>query len=320
MADKIVAFICTHNACRSQIAEALARHAGYEGYEFFSAGSDPLVQIDPNAVRIMKEKFGIDMHSQRSKTIRDIPAPDIAISMGCGVKCPYDDDWGMEDPTGKPDEVYLKVIGQIQERLKETFGEHELNLKELFDRHFSDRMTPARYRLIFANTISRSVMDTPIGPLRIFASGEAVLGVEPAERERADAGTEAGKIPADRILPGDASGELVKACEAELKEYFAGERRAFDLPVNPEGTEFQKNVWSHLQQIPYGETRTYGQLAAMVGNAKASRAVGMANHCNPIMILIPCHRVIGADGSLTGYAAGIEAKKFLLQLEKRYTE
>lgn len=126
MADKIVAFICTHNACRSQMAEALARHAGYNGYKFYSAGSVPQEQIDRNAVRIMKEQFGIDMSAQYSKTVRDIPAPDIAISMGCGVKCPYigrefDDDWGLEDPTGKPVEAYLKVIGQIQEKLKQRF-------------------------------------------------------------------------------------------------------------------------------------------------------------------------------------------------------
>ena len=97
-----------------------------------------------------------------------------------------------------------------------------------------------------------------------------------------------------------------------------GKRKSFDLPVKPEGTDFQKNVWEHLQQIPYGQTRTYGDLATMIGNKKASRAVGMANHCNPILILIPCHRVIGANGSLTGYAAGIEAKKYLLRMEKEY--
>ena len=127
MADKTVAFICTHNACRSQMAEALAKHAGYQGYRFYSAGSAPKEQIDQNAVRILKEKFGIDMHSQYPKMIRDIPAPDIAISMGCGVKCPFigrdfDDDWGLEDPTGNPDEKYLKVIAQIQEQLKRRFG------------------------------------------------------------------------------------------------------------------------------------------------------------------------------------------------------
>ena len=127
MADKIVAFICTHNACRSQMAEALAKHAGYRGYQFYSAGSLPEEQVDPNAVRIMKEKFDIDMRSQYTKTIQDIPAPDIAISMGCGVTCPYigkafDHDWGLIDPTGKPDEEYRKVIAQIQEQMKKRFG------------------------------------------------------------------------------------------------------------------------------------------------------------------------------------------------------
>ena len=194
------------------------------------------------------------------------------------------------------------------------------NLSEFYD-HFRRQtgMTPARYRQIFADNISRSVLDTPIGPLRIIASQEAVLCVEQAGRETLDAGAQADSIPADRILSGDASGELVKDSEAQLKEYFAGRRQNFDLPVSPEGTDFQKNVWGHLREIPYGETRTYGELATMAGNKKASRAVGMANHCNPILILIPCHRVIGADGSLTGYVAGIETKKYLLSMEKRYT-
>ena len=192
------------------------------------------------------------------------------------------------------------------------------NLSEFYD-HFRRQtgMTPARYRQIFADNISRSVLNTPIGPLKIIASQDAVLCVEQTGRESLDAGAQAGQIPADRILSGDASGELVKDCKAQLGEYFAGRRRTFDLPLSPEGTDFQKNVWMHLRDIPYGETRTYGELAEMAGNRKASRAVGMANHCNPILILVPCHRVIGANGSLTGYAAGIEAKKFLLALEKR---
>lgn len=192
------------------------------------------------------------------------------------------------------------------------------NLSEFYD-HFRRQtgMTPARYRQIFADNISRSVLDTPIGPLKIIASQDAVLCVEQTGRESLDAGAQAGQIPADRILSGDASGEMVKDCKAQLGEYFAGRRRTFDLPLSPEGTDFQKNVWMHLRDIPYGETRTYGELAEMAGNRKASRAVGMANHCNPILILVPCHRVIGANGSLTGYAAGIEAKKFLLALEKR---
>ena len=98
----------------------------------------------------------------------------------------------------------------------------------------------------------------------------------------------------------------------ELKEYFAGQRQKFDLPLSPEGTSFKQKVWQQLQQIPYGETRSYQQLAEMTGDKNASRAIGLSNNCNPILILIPCHRVIGADGSLTGYAAGLAAKNFSL--------
>ena len=110
---------------------------------------------------------------------------------------------------------------------------------------------------------------------------------------------------------------LIKAVQ-ELREYFDGKRREFDIPLAPEGTEFQKKVWRELQAIPYGETRSYGEIAKAVGSPRASRAVGMANNKNPIPILIPCHRVIGADGSLTGYAGGMEAKKLLLDLEKKH--
>jgi len=177
-------------------------------------------------------------------------------------------------------------------------------------------MTPARYRQIFSRDISRAVLETPIGGLRIIAGPDAILCVEQESRERTDACAYADRIPEDGIVQSNASGELLAACEAELKEYFSGKRRSFDLPVAPEGTDFQKMVWGALEMIPYGETRTYGELAAMAGNAKASRAVGMANHCNPVLILVPCHRVIGSDGSLTGYAAGLEAKRYLLDLEK----
>lgn len=112
----------------------------------------------------------------------------------------------------------------------------------------------------------------------------------------------------------DTSPVLDKA-EAQLHEYFAGTRQCFDLPLAPAGTPFQRAVWDALCDIPYGETRTYAQIAAAVGNPKACRAVGMANNRNPIAILIPCHRVIGADGRLTGYAGGLDVKKALLALE-----
>lgn len=121
----------------------------------------------------------------------------------------------------------------------------------------------------------------------------------------------------ERAPEGYARGETLLLSEAarQLEEYFAGARREFDLPLAPKGTPFQQSVWALLRQIPYGETRSYGQLAAALGNPKASRAVGGANHNNPIAIVVPCHRVIGADGSLTGYAGGLDIKAYLLRLE-----
>lgn len=103
----------------------------------------------------------------------------------------------------------------------------------------------------------------------------------------------------------------------QLLEYFDGGRREFDLPLAPEGTEFMLRVWTALQKIPYGETRSYKEIAAMTGNSKASRAVGLANNRNPIAIFIPCHRVIGANGTLVGYGGGLDKKIFLLDLERR---
>lgn len=111
--------------------------------------------------------------------------------------------------------------------------------------------------------------------------------------------------------------ETVLLAEAalQLREYFAGERKTFQLPLSLSGTEFQKKVWQRLCEIPYGVSISYGDLAAAIGNPKASRAVGMANHRNPVMIVVPCHRVLGEDRSLTGYAGGLEMKKVLLYLE-----
>ena len=103
----------------------------------------------------------------------------------------------------------------------------------------------------------------------------------------------------------------------QVSEYLEGRRREFDFPYLLEGTEFQRKVWRALCDIPYGETRTYGEVAAAVGNPRAYRAVGMANHQNPILIAVPCHRVIGADGRLVGYGSGLDMKEALLRLEKR---
>lgn len=111
---------------------------------------------------------------------------------------------------------------------------------------------------------------------------------------------------------------LLKEAEKQLLGYLEGTRKTFDLPLAAEGTEFQKTVWEALCSIPYGETRSYKQVAEMIGQPNASRAVGKANNKNPILILTPCHRVLGSDGKLVGYAAGLDIKKKLLELEKSH--
>lgn len=111
--------------------------------------------------------------------------------------------------------------------------------------------------------------------------------------------------------------ELIRKCKQELDEFFEGKRRTFNLPLAPEGTAFQKKVWDALREIPYGQTRTYKDIAIAVDSPKGFRAVGMANNKNPIAIIVPCHRVIGTNGKLVGYAAGMEIKTWLLALEQR---
>ena len=108
---------------------------------------------------------------------------------------------------------------------------------------------------------------------------------------------------------------LTNTAATQLQEYFAGKRRAFDVPLSPQGTDFQLRVWRELRTIPYGQTRTYRDIAEAIGSPKGFRAVGLANNKNPLPILIPCHRVIGADGRLVGYAGGVKIKRYLLELE-----
>lgn len=132
-----------------------------------------------------------------------------------------------------------------------------------------------------------------------------------------------GALAALDFLPEGAKAEasddsqLLRQVKEQLAAYFAGERKEFDLPIKPRGTDFQQQVWQRLMAIPYGETRSYGQIAREIGRPKASRAVGQANHCNPISIVVPCHRVVGANGRLTGYGGGLPRKEALLELEKR---
>jgi methylated-DNA-[protein]-cysteine S-methyltransferase len=111
---------------------------------------------------------------------------------------------------------------------------------------------------------------------------------------------------------------VLEQARHQLAEYFSGTRRTFSLPLHPKGTPFQQTVWQALQQIPYGETRSYGEVAQMIGNPNACRAVGLANNRNPLAIFIPCHRVIGTDGRLTGYAGGLHVKRLLLSLEAEH--
>jgi len=112
--------------------------------------------------------------------------------------------------------------------------------------------------------------------------------------------------------------QLIVNCISQLNEYFEGTRHSFDLPTNPSGTEFQNRVWEKVCKIPFGETTSYGKIAKALGDTKLNRAVGFANGANPIPIIIPCHRVIGGDGSLTGYAGGLDKKSWLLRHERHY--
>jgi methylated-DNA-[protein]-cysteine S-methyltransferase len=154
--------------------------------------------------------------------------------------------------------------------------------------------------------VVHAVMPSPVGPLRLAAD---------------DAGLRLIEFPDPRhpVPPGDDWEEgdnvVLAATRVQLDEYFAGTRRAFDLPLAPRGTAFQRAVWCALASIAYGETISYRELAERIGQPSAMRAVGAANGRNPLPIVVPCHRVIGADGSLTGFGGGLPTKRFLLQLE-----
>lgn len=146
-------------------------------------------------------------------------------------------------------------------------------------------------------------LDTPLGQLRLVSDGTSITHIEFAGMH-SDAGAD--EMTLDPALA---------ACIRQLDEYFDGERTRFDLPLAPTGTEFQQRVWSALRDIPYGELRSYRDIATALDKPRAVRAVGAANGRNPLPIVVPCHRVIGSDGSLTGFAGGLAAKKSLLLLE-----
>ncbi|WP_273543997.1 methylated-DNA--[protein]-cysteine S-methyltransferase [Nocardioides panacisoli] len=153
-----------------------------------------------------------------------------------------------------------------------------------------------------------TVIDSPIGPLRIVERHGAITAIEFSPFRDGDGRPRGARDDAHPVLA-----EAAK----QLTEYFDRERRTFDLPLAPDGSDFQRAVWEQLTAIDYGETASYGEIAGRLGKTNAaSRAVGVANGANPIPIVVPCHRVIGANGTLTGYAGGVERKQALLDLEQ----
>jgi methylated-DNA-[protein]-cysteine S-methyltransferase len=155
-----------------------------------------------------------------------------------------------------------------------------------------------------------STMTSPIGPLLLMGDSAGLMGVY-MDAHRGGQGPS--------VQTGVRDDRMFAAARGQLEEYFAGTRQAFDLPLAAEGTDFQRRVWDALLGIPYGTTISYLELARRIGDPKAVRAVGLANGRNPISIIVPCHRVIGSDGSLTGYGGGIERKRWLLQHEASHS-
>ena len=157
-------------------------------------------------------------------------------------------------------------------------------------------------------TLISKVTDSPVGPLTLIADETALLAVLWPD----DA---PGRVRLEHRPARSGESTLLDRVAAQLDEYFAGTRTEFDLPLAPRGTQFQLEVWRALETIPYGETMTYGELATSIGRPTAARAVGNANRRNPLSIVVPCHRVIGSTGALTGFAGGLGTKEQLLDME-----
>ncbi len=148
--------------------------------------------------------------------------------------------------------------------------------------------------------MNKTVIDSPIGKIAIFAENEKIIRLDLKTKEKADS------VITEKVL---------FEAEKQLSEYFSGKRKVFELKFEFSGTSFQKSVWKELEKIPFGKTKTYGEIAKAIGNPKAGRAVGSACNKNPLPIIVPCHRVIGANGKLTGFACGTETKEWLLKHE-----
>ena len=158
-------------------------------------------------------------------------------------------------------------------------------------------------------SLAYKMIDSPVGKLKLVASDKGLVAIL-WENDRPH------RVRLNDLVADEQHPVLVKT-ERQLGEYFAGKRKAFSIALDMRGTRFQKDVWEALLAIPFGETRSYGQLATKLGNPRATRAVGAANGRNPISIIVPCHRVIGSSGKLTGFAGGLETKAHLLSLEEK---
>ena len=154
---------------------------------------------------------------------------------------------------------------------------------------------------VLSLAVMTSYLQSPIGLLELKANDKALLEIN--------------FLDSDIALKSESGNEITASAKQQLQDYFEGKRTEFSVPIEPNGSQFEQSVWEHLQQIPYGQTVTYGELAKQLGDINKVRAVGKANGQNPVPIIIPCHRVIGSNNNLVGYSGGIERKKFLLKHE-----
>ncbi len=187
------------------------------------------------------------------------------------------------------------------EQEKKGLGASRQHLTRVFEKHIG--LSPTQWQANQTGHQSCCVIRTPVGEMLATADDKGITSLRFEGQE--PKGCAAGN-PHLLLL------------QQQIGEYFAGKRTAFEVPLSLRGTGFQLRVWQELQKIPYGETRSYGEIAAAMGEPKAARAVGMANNRNPVLILIPCHRVVGKDGKLAGYAGGLDRKQYLLELEGKH--
>ena len=188
----------------------------------------------------------------------------------------------------------------IENAAREIGMKNKTSFENFFKTHAG--ITPKEYVLRQASERPFCFCETPLGLIRIEENNYGITSLQFADSKTQN-------------ISARGKGIYLASAKAQVSEYFFKRRKTFDIPLSLAGSEFQKKVWSALQSIPYGETRSYKQIAEIVGNKNAARAVGMANNRNPIPIIIPCHRVIGGDGKLVGYGGGIERKEYLLKME-----